>query len=100
MIEIGLTTSAREPDGTKVGDGVEWSRSDAAQQPSASVWLMAVAEPCADLCIGQSPPLAQQAILASGVAAQPAQRPTPADDSTMLSAMAAMRLVRTITWIE
>jgi hypothetical protein len=56
-------------------------------------------EPCADLCIGQSPPLAQQAMRASGVAAQPAQRPKPADDSTRLSAVATMRLARTSTQI-
>ena len=92
---MGVTTSASETSGAKLGDGIESSRSDAAQQLSAATWLTTVVEPelCADLCIGQSPPSAQQAIRASGVPAQPAQTPNPPDDSKTLRPIAATRLV-------
>jgi hypothetical protein len=98
---MGVTTSASETNGTNVGDGFDGPRSAAAQQLSASTWLIAVAEPepCPDLCIGQSPPSAQQAFRASGVAAQPAQGPNPPDDNTTLRAIAATRLVTARTQI-
>ena len=58
------------------GEGLDSSRSEDAQQLSASacVTTLAWCESCAwRLCIGHSGPSAQQAIRSSGVAAHPAQ---------------------------
>ena len=67
---------ATETAGTKFGDdGLESSRSEAAQQLSASAWLTIAVESepgTARLCIGQAAPSTQQAIRASGVACHPA----------------------------
>jgi hypothetical protein len=56
-------------------DGLEFSRSDDAQQLSACACVSTRSDPelwDSPLCIGQSPPV-QQAMRASGVCAQPAQ---------------------------
>jgi hypothetical protein len=62
---------------TYVGfDWSELSRSEEAQQLSACACVVAWGDdslPDSPLCIGQVPPCAQQAMRASGVAAQPAQ---------------------------
>ena len=72
MLTIGLEISA-------ANDGLaelECSRSDSAQQESASAWVIgcwewALCRP--PLCIGHSCPLAQHDIRASGLGSQPAQ---------------------------
>lgn len=60
-------------------DGAESSRSDVAQQRSASAWVTTRGAPSSsvpDLCIRHGPDPVQQAIRASGVASQPAQTAT------------------------
>jgi hypothetical protein len=98
----GATTTASELTGTKTGAGcVAPSRSEAAQQLSASDWLNAeVLSPppsASGPCMGQAAPSTQQAIRASGVAAQPAQRPEPPPARRRTSAVAAMRLANSST---
>ena len=70
-------STATEMAETNVGvEGLEFSPSEAAQQASASAWVTTRTDPesCdSRWCIGHSPPSAQQAMRASGVAAQPAQ---------------------------
>jgi hypothetical protein len=101
--EAGLTTRPSETSGTNADDeGVEPSRSDAAQQLSASAWLrtLVVSVPrSADACIGQVPPSRQHAIRSSGVLSHPAQRPEPPAEKKAISAAAAMRLVNISTRI-
>lgn len=69
--------TAGEMAATNVGEeGLEFSRSEAAQHASAWTWVKtrAEAESCdSRLCIGHSPPSAQQAMRSSAVADQPAQ---------------------------
>lgn len=96
--ELGPTTGPSDTSGTNADDeGVESSRSDAAQQLSASAWLTTLlglfVPCCAGGCIGQVAPSRQHAILASGVASHPAQRPEPPAGRKTISAAAAMRLV-------
>lgn len=96
---MGPTARPSAMTGTNVeADGVESSRSDEAQQLSASAWVTAPAVPFgAGWCIGQVPGSVQQAIRASGVASQPAQRPKPPDDRRTTSAAATMRRVDSCT---
>ena len=69
--------TAAEIAATNVGvGGLEFSRSEAAQQASASTWVKTrpETESCElRLCIGHSPSSAQHAMRSSGVAPQPAQ---------------------------
>jgi hypothetical protein len=78
-VGTGLTTSASGDAETKPeGDGVDPSRSDAAQQPSASLWVTWCEEPAeaeSDWCIGHVAPAVQQAIRAAGVASHPSHSP-------------------------
>ena len=71
----GLVTRASSTVSTNdEEDGVDSSRSDDAQQRSASAWLRTRCAPCSsesDLCIGHGPSPVQHAIRASGVASQP-----------------------------
>ena len=73
----GLGAGAKTSDErNEEDDGAESSRSDEAQQPSASAWLITRFAPCSsesDLCIGHGSSPVQQAIRASGVGSQPAQ---------------------------
>ena len=77
MGALGPGIAASETVGSRFeDDGVESSRSDAAQQLSASAWLTVGVElePGSEFgCIGQALPATQHAIRASGVACQPAQ---------------------------
>ncbi len=86
----GLGMMASETERTKIDDeGPESCCSDAAQQLSASAWVMARAEPESSesaLCIGQDPP-EQQAMRASDVASQPAHT------ATLLAAIAKIRTI-------
>ena len=100
----GLASSATVPDGTKVGPGVPDSRcSDTAQQPSACDWLticVALEEWDAEWCTGQVSSSAQQAIRASGVAAQPAHTARFPPQSARTVANDARRLARVSTRLE
>jgi hypothetical protein len=72
--------------------------SDAAQQLSASAWLMARAAPSSSpLCIGQAPRSEQQAIRSSAVLIQPAQSPTLLAASASVRRSADMRRPRIST---
>lgn len=74
---IGSTASGAAAASVRFsGAGAESSRSDAAQQRSASAWLRACPELCRAVsaaCIGHVPSPAQQAMRSSGVGIQPAQ---------------------------
>jgi hypothetical protein len=78
-VGTGLTTSASGDAETKPeGDGVDPSRSEAAQQLSASAWVTWCEMPVeseSDWCIGHVAPVAQQAIRAAGVANHPSHSP-------------------------
>lgn len=95
----GLGITAGEADKTNgEPNGAAPLGSDAAQQLSASAWLMARSDAWAlgvrFLCIGLEPPSEQHAIRASGVAAQPAQRATGLADSDMLNRTATTRRLK------
>ena len=81
-------------------EGAE-SRSDAAQQLSASACVTPLFEldsDGSDLCIGHAAPSAQQAMRASGVVIQPAHRATWLAERAKLSRSADKRLPTVSTY--
>ena len=92
--------TALERPGANVGlDGLEFSRSDEAQQLSACAWVStrSVAElPDSPLCIEHAPPSEQHAIRASGVGIQPAHT-APLAVAITIARMAADRRLRNLS---
>lgn len=95
-----MATSAIGADSAKPRpEGVESSRSETAQQLSASAcvttrWEL---EGESDVCIGQLPIVVQQAIRAAGVACHPAHNPRLLAESARLNTIPVSRLLNVST---